>query len=54
MDKLGVWLVARAHKKGRHGVPPELGYFFKSSLGTDEHALTAQYARLRAFAEELS
>ncbi|MEV1249922.1 inositol-3-phosphate synthase [Nonomuraea sp. NPDC049750] len=47
-------LVARAHEKGRHGVLPELGYFFKSPLGTDEHALAAQYARLRAFAEELS
>ncbi|WP_222708979.1 inositol-3-phosphate synthase [Nonomuraea sp. C10] len=47
-------LVARAQEKGRHGVLPELGYFFKSPLGTDEHALAAQYARLRAFAEELS
>ncbi|MEO3805978.1 inositol-3-phosphate synthase [Nonomuraea sp. B1E8] len=47
-------LVARAHEKGRHGVLPELGYFFKSPLGTDEHSLAAQYARLRAFAEELS
>ncbi|MEV4293081.1 inositol-3-phosphate synthase [Nonomuraea bangladeshensis] len=47
-------LVARAHEKGRQGVLPELGYFFKSPLGTDEHALAAQYARLRAFAEELS
>ncbi|MEU6729767.1 inositol-3-phosphate synthase [Nonomuraea wenchangensis] len=47
-------LVGRAHEKGRHGVLPELGYFFKSPLGTDEHALAAQYARLRAFAEELS
>jgi myo-inositol-1-phosphate synthase len=47
-------LVARAHEKGRYGVLPELAYFFKSPLGTDEHALAAQYARLRAFAEELS
>ncbi|MFI7232970.1 inositol-3-phosphate synthase [Nonomuraea angiospora] len=47
-------LVARAHEKGRHGVLPELGYFFKSPLGTDEHALAVQYARLLAFAEELS
>ncbi|WP_188189758.1 inositol-3-phosphate synthase [Nonomuraea sp. SYSU D8015] len=47
-------LVARAHEKGRHGVLPELAYFFKSPLGTDEHALAVQYARLRAFAEELS
>ncbi|MEV4582747.1 inositol-3-phosphate synthase [Nonomuraea jabiensis] len=47
-------LVARAHEKGRCGVLPELGYFFKSPLGTDEHGLAAQYARLRAFAEELS
>ncbi|TDD10377.1 myo-inositol-1-phosphate synthase [Nonomuraea deserti] len=47
-------LVARAHEKGRHGVQSELGYFFKSPLGTGEHALAAQYARLRAFAEELS
>ena len=47
-------LVARAHEKGRHGVLPELGYFFKSPLGAGEHALAAQYARLRAFAEELS
>lgn len=47
-------LVGRAHEKGRHGVLPELAYFFKSPLGTDEHSLAAQYARLRAFAEELS
>jgi myo-inositol-1-phosphate synthase len=47
-------LVARAHEKGRSGVLPELGYFFKNPLGTDEHALAAQYARLLAFAEELS
>ncbi|MFG1705136.1 inositol-3-phosphate synthase [Nonomuraea sp. M3C6] len=47
-------LVARAHEKGRRGALPELGYFFKNPLGTDEHALAAQYARLRAFAEELS
>jgi myo-inositol-1-phosphate synthase len=47
-------LVARAHEKGRYGVLPELAYFFKSPLGTDAHALAAQYARLRAFAEELS
>ncbi|TDE55702.1 myo-inositol-1-phosphate synthase [Nonomuraea mesophila] len=47
-------LVARAHEKGRHGVLPELAYFFKSPLGTGEHSLAAQYARLRAFAEELS
>ncbi|MBB5783281.1 inositol-3-phosphate synthase [Nonomuraea jabiensis] len=47
-------LVARAHEKGRCGILPELGYFFKSPLGTDEHGLAAQYARLRAFAEELS
>ncbi|TDD53791.1 myo-inositol-1-phosphate synthase [Nonomuraea terrae] len=47
-------LVARAHEKGRHGPLPELGYFFKNPLGGGEHALAAQYARLRAFAEELS
>jgi myo-inositol-1-phosphate synthase len=47
-------LVARAHEKGRCGVLPELGYFFKSPLGTDEHALAAQYTRLRAFAGELA
>ncbi|MER5622269.1 inositol-3-phosphate synthase [Streptosporangium sp. NPDC002544] len=47
-------LVARAHEKGRHGVLPELGYFFKDPLATDEHGLAEQYARLRAFAEELS
>ncbi|MFI7231220.1 inositol-3-phosphate synthase [Nonomuraea angiospora] len=47
-------LVARAHEKGRGGVLPELGYFFKNPLGTGEHALAAQYARLLAFAEELS
>ncbi|MGI5270460.1 inositol-3-phosphate synthase [Nonomuraea sp. CA-218870] len=47
-------LVGRAHEKGRHGVLPELGYFFKSPMGTGEHALATQYARLRAFAEELA
>ena len=47
-------LVARAHEKGRHGVLPHLACFFKSPMGTDEHDLAAQYARLRAFAEELS
>lgn len=47
-------LVARAHEKKRAGALPELGYFFKNPLGTDEHALPAQYARLRTFAEELS
>ncbi|MET9251917.1 inositol-3-phosphate synthase [Nonomuraea sp. NPDC003709] len=47
-------LVARAHEKGRSGVLPELGYFFKNPLGTGEHALAAQYARLLAFAGELS
>ncbi|MER6009070.1 inositol-3-phosphate synthase, partial [Nonomuraea angiospora] len=47
-------LVARAHEKGRSGVLPELGYFFKNPLGTGEHALAVQYARLRAFAGELS
>ncbi|MFF5207783.1 inositol-3-phosphate synthase [Streptosporangium sp. NPDC000396] len=47
-------LVARAHEKGRRGPLPELGYFFKDPLATDEHGLAAQYARLRAFAEELS
>ncbi|AQZ62319.1 Inositol-1-phosphate synthase [[Actinomadura] parvosata subsp. kistnae] len=47
-------LVARAHERGRHGVLADLGFFFKDPLGTDEHALAAQYARLRAFAEDLA
>ncbi|MFD1937415.1 MULTISPECIES: inositol-3-phosphate synthase [Nonomuraea] len=47
-------LVARAHERGRHGVLGELGYFFKDPLGSDEHALPAQYDRLRAFAESLA
>ncbi|GAA2904615.1 inositol-3-phosphate synthase [Streptosporangium fragile] len=47
-------LVARAHEAGRRGVLPELGYFFKDPLGTDEHDLSAQYARLRAFAAGLT
>ncbi|MEU0566174.1 inositol-3-phosphate synthase [Nonomuraea sp. NPDC005983] len=47
-------LVARAHEKGRHGVLPELGYFFKDPLATEEHGLARQYDRLCAFAEELS
>ncbi|MEU7892815.1 inositol-3-phosphate synthase [Nonomuraea sp. NPDC049152] len=47
-------LVARAHERGRHGVLAELGYFFKDPLGSDEHALPAQYDRLRAFAESLA
>ncbi|MFI7131680.1 inositol-3-phosphate synthase [Nonomuraea sp. NPDC050153] len=47
-------LVARAHECRRYGVLAELGFFFKDPLGTDQHALAAQYARLRAFAEELA
>ncbi|GLW07146.1 myo-inositol-1-phosphate synthase [Microtetraspora sp. NBRC 13810] len=47
-------LVARAHEKGRSGVLPELGYFFKDPLGSAEHGLAAQYERLRAFAGELA
>jgi myo-inositol-1-phosphate synthase len=47
-------LVARAHECGRYGVLPELGFFFKDPLGAREHALSAQYARLRAFAADLA
>ncbi|WP_327107266.1 inositol-3-phosphate synthase [Nonomuraea glycinis] len=47
-------LVARAHEKGRVGVLPDLGYFFKDPLGSGEHGLSTQYDRLRAFAGELA
>jgi myo-inositol-1-phosphate synthase len=47
-------LVARAHEKGRVGVLPDLGYFFKDPLGSGEHGLATQYERLRAFAGELA
>ncbi|GAA3200414.1 inositol-3-phosphate synthase [Nonomuraea roseoviolacea] len=47
-------LVARAHERGRYGVLADLAFFFKDPLGTDEHALAAQYARLRAFAADLA
>ncbi|MGP3956516.1 inositol-3-phosphate synthase [Nonomuraea sp. 3N208] len=47
-------LVARAHEKGRTGLLPDLAYFFKDPLGSDEHRLPAQYDRLRAFARDLA
>ncbi|MGW5688030.1 inositol-3-phosphate synthase [Nonomuraea sp. NPDC003754] len=47
-------LVARAHERGRRGGLAELGYFFKDPLGAAEHALPAQDAMLRAFAESLA
>ncbi|NRQ37247.1 myo-inositol-1-phosphate synthase [Nonomuraea sp. NN258] len=48
-----VRLTARAHQRGRYGPLPDLGYFFKDPLHSAEHRLSAQYERLRAFAEEL-
>ncbi|MEY9965208.1 myo-inositol-1-phosphate synthase [Streptacidiphilus sp. MAP12-16] len=46
-------LTAAAHAAGRSGPLPELAFFFKEPLGTDEHRLLPQYELLRAFAGSL-
>ncbi|MBP0460309.1 inositol-3-phosphate synthase [Streptomyces montanisoli] len=46
-------LTARAHERGVSGPLGELGFFFKDPVGTDEHAVMAQYETLRAFAAGL-
>lgn len=47
-------LVARAHEAGRSGALPELGFFFKDPVQSDEHALSAQYTKLLEFARSLA
>ncbi|WP_030911813.1 inositol-3-phosphate synthase [Streptomyces sp. NRRL F-5126] len=46
-------LTARAHEREVSGPLGELGFFFKDPIGTDEHAVMAQYETLRAFASGL-
>jgi len=48
-----VRLVARAHEAGESGPLPELAFFFKDPVGTDEHRLSAQFDRLTEFAARL-
>jgi myo-inositol-1-phosphate synthase len=48
-----VRLVARAHEVGEHGPVPELAFFFKDPVGTDEHRLSAQFDLLTGLAERL-
>ncbi|MFL6053418.1 MAG: inositol-3-phosphate synthase [Actinoallomurus sp.] len=43
-------LMARAHETGRAGPVAELAFFFKDPVGAVDHALSAQYAALRAWA----
>jgi myo-inositol-1-phosphate synthase len=46
-------LVAAAHRDGRVGPLPELGFFFKDPLGDGPHGLDAQWRELTAFAAGL-
>ena len=46
-------LMAAAHAAGVVGVVPELGFFFKDPLGSDEHRFDAQSATLTAWARSL-
>lgn len=48
-----VRLVAAAHRAGRVGPLPELGFFFKDPLGTGPHDLDGQWRDLTAFAAGL-
>ncbi|MFI6504772.1 inositol-3-phosphate synthase [Nonomuraea typhae] len=46
-------LVAVAHREGVSGPMPELAFFFKDPVGTDEHELERQYIMLTDWAEGL-
>ncbi|MGQ4420109.1 inositol-3-phosphate synthase [Streptomyces sp. SAS_269] len=46
-------LAGRAHERGISGPLGELAFFFKDPVGTDEHAVMAQYETLRTFAAGL-
>ncbi|MES4887456.1 inositol-3-phosphate synthase [Streptomyces sp. NPDC096012] len=46
-------LAGRAHERGISGPLGELAFFFKDPVGTDEHAVMAQYEILRTFAAGL-
>jgi len=48
-----VRLVSRAHHAGLSGPIGQLGFFFKSPAGSDEHRLAAQWDELVAFCSEL-
>ncbi|MEU3019518.1 MULTISPECIES: inositol-3-phosphate synthase [unclassified Nocardiopsis] len=42
-------LIAHAHRTGRAGPVPELGFFFKDPAGSDVHGLSAQWEELTAW-----
>lgn len=46
-------LLARAHETDRTGAVPELAFFFKDPVGSDEHRLIPQFEQLRSFARML-
>jgi len=46
-------IVARAHEVGRAGPLGELGFFFKSPVGSGEHRLSAQWTALTDFCAAL-
>jgi myo-inositol-1-phosphate synthase len=46
-------LVAAAHRCGRSGALPELGFFFKDPLGGGSSSLADQWMTLRTFAAGL-
>jgi myo-inositol-1-phosphate synthase len=46
-------LMALAHRRGARGPVPELGFFFKNPLGTQQHGLDRQYATLVRWAGTL-
>ncbi|MFC5290537.1 inositol-3-phosphate synthase [Actinokineospora guangxiensis] len=46
-------LLAAAHASGISGVVPELGFFFKDPLGSEEHRFDHQSATLTAWAQTL-
>ncbi|GAB3545370.1 myo-inositol-1-phosphate synthase [Actinopolyspora lacussalsi] len=46
-------LLARAHERGHYGPLPQLGFFFKDPVASEEHRLVAQFEALRSFVERL-